>query len=334
MNIRMPRHYGLFCLALTLGCCLAPGHAFAARHVAQDRGRGDSPATTAAPGAPRAQPAALDPTLVQYTWDPNFTYTIVTRADKLTHVEFASDETVEGVYLVDAAVAWRMQVSKVTGRDIFFNPASNGQAQTGTIITNRRRYEISLVSQDTPDYFQRVSWQYPQSGDAISADSGLAWEAGNVNGSANASVNGWAGSGLPDGMRIEAPAARPAAGFGGTGNSGGITIDLSRAHFGYTIKGDAPFRPTMVFDDGTATYIRFPAGLQAIPAAFQLNADGKAETLSFVPQDGYYRITRIVDYGILLMLDGKEVRIFNKESRACGFFGCDDHQPVNFAGGH
>ena len=270
-----------------------------------------------------AMPAPLDPHLVTYPYDHNFTYPIITSANKETHVELGDDEKILGIYLVDAQVQWRMVVSKATQRDVFFTPATNGLAQTGTIITTKRRYEISLLSEDLAQlatekksFYQRVAWLYDDAGDGIKS------------------------GGLDVGVEFDAPepAARTrnsAASGGqvdvGDSNTGDVVLDLSKSHFGYTIKGDAPFKPTMVFDNGTFTFIMFDH-LQSIPGPFSLKKDGTAEEVQWVPRGGYYMIQRLADYGILLKLNEQEVKIYPPHSHACGLFGCDNKTPSNMVG--
>ncbi|WP_052738526.1 TrbG/VirB9 family P-type conjugative transfer protein [Robbsia andropogonis] len=306
----MNRHLIIACAVLatalfSLNVCAAPKTA--------------KPVTGAAPSfAPVAEPAALDPRLVRYSFDANYTFPIVTSAGKLTHVQFAPDEKILGVYLVDSASAWRMIVSSETHRDIFFNPARNGLEQTGTIITNKRSYEISLVSRDSEGYFQRVSWDYAP-GNAVGVTD-YGYEAG-----AGANVGG-SGTERADASRASTVAEREDA------RVGHIDVDLANANFGYTVKGDASFKPSMVFDDGKFTFVRFPDNIQSLPAAFLLKKNGHIETLQYVPQEGgYYRIPRLVEYGLLLRLGKEEVKVFNNRGGGCGFFGCHGSAPVNMS---
>jgi type IV secretion system protein VirB9 len=264
----------------------------------------------------QATPMPLDPKLVTYPYDRNYTYPIVTSANKETHIELGDDETIQGIYLVDSQIQWRMVVSKPTMRDVFFTPVQNGLSQTGTIITTKRRYEIKLVSQDDAHYFQRISWQYDDFGNGIKS------------------------GGLDVGVEFTAPVAPAGGGRHGTEpeidvsdtNSGHIVVNLQHAHFGYTIEGDAPFKPSMVFDDGKFTYIRFDPQPQSLPGPFLLSKDGKAETVQFVPKDGYFMIQRLSEYGILLQLNDQKVKIYPPGSKACGFFGCSSKTPTNMVG--
>jgi len=305
---------GLLYLALSATYFGSAAEALAAVRV-------PSKSTDGAVQALQATPMPLDPSLVTYPYDRNYTFPIITSANKETHIQLADDETIQGIYLVDAQIQWRMVVSKPTQRDVFFTPAQNGLAQTGTIITTKRRYEINLVSEDLPQlavekkhFFQRVAWQYDDAGDGVKS------------------------GGVDIGVEFSAPAASANhAGDQdrkvdvGDSNTGNIVVNLANAHFGYTIKGDAPFKPTMVFDDGRFTYVRFD-NPQSIPGPFLLSKDGNAESVQFVPKDGYYMIQRLTDYGILLKLDKQEIRIYPPHSSACGLFGCDNKTPNNMVG--
>lgn len=264
-----------------------------------------------------AVPMPLDPHLVTYTYDRNYTYPIFTSANKETHVEFGDDETILGVYLVDSEVEWRMAVAKGTGRDVFFTPAEDGLSQTATVITTKRRYELNLISMSLPDlakanknFYQRVSWQYDDMGGEVKA------------------------GGMDVGVEFTPPQT-PSSQQGGNHEievksaNDGFEVDLSKSHFGYTVKGDAPFAPTLVLDNGSFIFIKFPDNIQSLPGPFILSKDGKAEATQFVPRDGYFMIQSLAQYGILLKLGDQEVKIFPPHSPSCGLFGCDGKSPSN-----
>ena len=73
----------------------------------------------------------------------------------------------------------------------------------------------------------------------------------------------------------------------------GVAIDQLR--FRYAIQGDAPWKPTHVFDDGAKVYIQFPAGLaqSEAPPLFVIGSDGGTELVNYRARQNYYIVDRL-----------------------------------------
>jgi type IV secretion system protein VirB9 len=71
--------------------------------------------------------------------------------------------------------------------------------------------------------------------------------------------------------------------------------DLAALRFRYRIEGDAPWKPTRVFDDGTKVYIQFPAGLKQgeAPPLFVIGGDGKAALVNYRVKGTTYIVDRL-----------------------------------------
>jgi len=138
---------------------------------------------------------------------------------------------------------------------VLVKPFAAGLTTNLVITTDRRAYHVRLVStRDTS--ISAMRWTYPQ-------DDFLALKS-----------------------RAEAvKAASPVA----------ASLSLDQLHFDYTISGDQPdWRPVRAFDDGTRTYIEFPASLGAsqAPPLFVLGSDGKAELVNYRVSGRYYVVDR------------------------------------------
>ncbi|MCC2977113.1 P-type conjugative transfer protein TrbG [Sphingomonas sp. PL-96] len=75
-------------------------------------------------------------------------------------------------------------------------------------------------------------------------------------------------------------------------------LAVEQLHFNYAISGDRPpWRPVRVFDDGTRTYIEFPASLASgeAPPLFVIGTDRKAELVNYRMRDRFYVVDRIFD---------------------------------------
>jgi P-type conjugative transfer protein TrbG len=141
---------------------------------------------------------------------------------------------------------------------VLVKPFSAGLLTNLVITTDRRAYHIRLLS--TPrTALSSMRWTYPQ-------DELLALK-----------------------RRAEAAqAAVPVA----TG------LAIEQLHFNYAISGDRPaWRPLRVFDDGSKTYVEFPASLAngEAPPLFVVGTDGKAELVNYRLRDRFYVVDRIFD---------------------------------------
>lgn len=259
----------------------------------------------------RAEPAALDPKLVVYTYDADYTYPILTQTGRLTHLEFEEDEAIIGIYLADPK-SWHRKTA-VTRRDFFIQPKLAGLANTATIITNKRRYEL-MLKQNADQYYQRVSWQHQESDqlDGFTPETTT-----NVENNAKPPSKP-THTRLPESAKNHPPHQA----------STHQPLNLARANFDYSVKGKAPFKPLAVFDDGRFTWLKMPS-IQEIPAIFILAQDNAVELANFMVQGDYFVIRQMLDHGALLKLGKEEVRIYPNQHRTCGFWGCSTGTQIN-----
>ncbi|MBB4837055.1 type IV secretion system protein VirB9 [Sphingomonas kyeonggiensis] len=141
---------------------------------------------------------------------------------------------------------------------LLVKPFSGGLTTNLVITTDRRTYHVRLVSTSVTA-LSSMRWTYPQ-------DELLA-------------------------LRRKAEAAQAAAPI-----ATGLAIE--QLHFNYAISGDRPaWRPLRVFDDGSKTYVEFPASLAngEAPPLFAVGPDGKAELVNYRQRDRFYVVDRIFD---------------------------------------
>jgi type IV secretion system protein VirB9 len=174
-------------------------------------------------------------------------------------IELEAGEVVRDV-LVGDTVRWKIEPATsgaVGGQAIHLivKPAEPGLLTSMVVTTSRRTYHIQLKSHPI-QYMARVGFSYPEDVSDKLAD-----------------VN----------ARLEAK--------GGPG--GGVSTD--QLNFSYTVRGNAPWRPTRVYSDGQKTYIQFPPSLA-----------GQDAPVLFVVSGGQNRIVNyrmsnnlmVVDYNI------------------------------------
>ncbi len=141
---------------------------------------------------------------------------------------------------------------------VLVKPFATGLVTNLVITTDRRTYHVRLVSTRSTA-ISTMRWTYPQ-------DDLLA---------------------LKHKVATEQAAAPVAAG-----------LSMEQLEFGYEITGDKPaWRPLRAFDDGSRTYIEFPAslGTSEAPPLFVLGPDGKAELVNYRLRNRYYVVDRIFD---------------------------------------
>ncbi|TAL56911.1 TrbG/VirB9 family P-type conjugative transfer protein [Pandoraea sp.] len=283
-----------------------PAHASVAAHA--------HPSPSAGPSAFPAIPEPLDPRLVTFSYDANYSYPILTNPIVLTHLQFAPDERIEGYYFSDLK-RWDAKVSKVTQRDLFIMPKIDGVDDTATIITNKRQYELVFRTVDASSAYLRVQWDYNDEGDEGTRGP---FDTFTSHGASPQKVNSDSSSRAPQERHAPVGEASRSA------ECPGPSVDIGKVNFDYRIEGDAPFRPTMVFDDGNFTWLKMPRHVD-LPALFALGKHGTAQIVNFTPPEphcDFFLVKQTFPYGALMVLNHAKIKIFNRHSPACGFFGC------------
>jgi len=238
----------------------------------------------------RAQQAPLpmpqDTRLVVFRYDPNDTYLLLTRPGAVTHLALEPGESVVALALGDT-VQWIVQDK---GPNVFVKPVRPDLYTSGTLVTNRRTYQLGLRS--SPEggaWYQRVSWMHP---DMIA----LSNDAGTDEGTA--------------------PAAQ-ATGRTRQPDTGRVAIDgvqIDRLNFDYRLHGNAAFRPSQVFDDGRFTYVQLPASLQEMPALFVAGEPGgwgasaEGQLVNYTLRGRFMVVQRLADR-FLLRLGSATVQV-------------------------
>lgn len=227
-------------------------------------------------GAAHAQQAPVampqDTRLVVFRYDPNDSYLLLTRPGAVTHIALEPDESVVALALGDTA-QWIVQDK---GSNVFLKPLRADLYTSGTLVTNRRTYQLGLRS--SPEggaWYQRVSWTHP----ALIVLGGEA-------------------------SRDPSPAGPPAQPARERPSVDALRIE--KLNFDYRISGRAPFRPVQVLDDGRFTYLQMPAGLQEMPAVFVAGDAGEGELVNYLVRGRFVVVQRLADR-LLLRLGRAQV---------------------------
>ncbi len=225
-------------------------------------------AAGARPALAQQLPLAMpqDTRLVVFRYDVNESYLLLTRPGAVTHLALEPDETVLALALGDT-VQWIVQDK---GPNVFLKPIRADLYTSGTLVTNRRTYQLGLRS--SPEggaWYQRVSWTYPEL--LAIAREPSAREARGAVPTARADRERAAPEGVP----------------------------VERLNFDYRISGRAAFRPVQVLDDGRFTYIQMPASLQEMPALFIAGEAGEGELVNYLVRGRFMVVQRLADRFLL-----------------------------------
>lgn len=256
-----------------------------------------------------ATPLTGDTRLVQFVYDEDNTFLVLSKPKAVTHLQFAGDEVLQSVASGDTA-QWELTPTK-NRKNLFIKPKFEGIETSMTVITDKRTYQFVLRSTaDGKKWYQRVSWMYSSSlvleQDAV------------LDSQSNAPMFG----GLPEsGPNLGGRQPRPTFNLPPVNSSTGSASSLNPAslRFNYKIDGDAEFKPTQVFDDGKFTYLRMSQDVQEMPALFSV-IEGQDYSLVNYTVDGNYIVAqRLLDVAVL-KLGKAEVRI-TKVKPSGGFLG-------------
>lgn len=250
-----------------------------------------------------ATPLSGDSRLVQFNYDEDNTFLILSKPKAVTHIAFAADEMVQSIAAGDTA-QWELTPTK-SRKNMFIKPRYEGLETSMTIITDKRTYQFVLRSTgDGKKWYQRVSWLYAGTTvleqdvklDSLAADAGF-----NAGGRR---------------MANDQELIRPAVSSSDAPSTAGLRPDKLR--FGYEINGNAPFKPVNVFDDGRFTYLKMPADVQELPALFTV-IEGQNYSLVNYTIDGDYMVAQRLLTEAVLKLGKSEIRIVKQPPKKSWF---------------
>ncbi|MDR1310045.1 MAG: P-type conjugative transfer protein TrbG [Deltaproteobacteria bacterium] len=89
----------------------------------------------------------------------------------------------------------------------------------------------------------------------------------------------------------------------------GQPVDMSNLNFHYTVKGDAPWKPAMVYDDGLKLYVRLPESARRTEVPALLVREGGETTLvNYRLRHNTFEVDGLFDHVILISGIGRKQR--------------------------
>ena len=196
-----------------------------------------------------------------YPYTKGALYQVYTSVNQVTDIALQPGERLKSVSAGDTA---RWIVGNTTSgygdkeqSHILVKPTQSNLKTNLVINTNLRTYHLELLS-DPETYMSSVSWNYPKD-ELIALKTRLSAETKKYQ------------------------------------NTVTPQFDLKNLNFRYNIKGDAPWRPIQVFDDGAKVYIRFPSNVQdtQAPPLFVLDQKGDTALINYRVKAPYYIVDRL-----------------------------------------
>lgn len=191
-------------------------------------------------------------------------------------VQFQEGELIKNVSLGDTA-NWEVQPMFIGGNwpsgaeVLVIKPKAADMSTNLVVTTDKRLYNIGLLSSQTNKYARLVTFYYPTDTDvAISAAATQA---------------------LQEQQTHEQSVV-----------SSSPNVDLNHVNFNYSIKGDSPtWKPTRVFDDGTHTFVEFPSilGSTDLPVLY-IEDNGDKELVNWRKSGNYFVVDRLFGEAVLI----------------------------------
>jgi len=184
-------------------------------------------------------------------------------------------------------------IAKADGH-VFVKPTKPNIFTSATIVTDKRSYQLTLRSSPPGGkWYQRVSWNYP---DVLVYQQKLVKETKSVE----------------EEIEQKLEEKRQALESIVVSDQDQKGYPVENLNFNYDVKGNAPFRPKQVFDDGKFTYIAL-TNYQELPALFLKDEKGKFELVNYIRDGNYLKVQRTFKSAVL-KLGNREVMITNQSA--------------------
>jgi type IV secretion system protein VirB9 len=190
---------------------------------------------------------AQDPRLVERFYDPAEVVRIEGKANVQTTIRFAEDELIENVAIGDSE-SWQVTPNKRANL-LFLKPLAERASTNMTVVTNNHTYFFDLVASpknENPLYV--LSFSYPEE---INPAPARLLDAEQPN-------------------EVEMAAATAPE----------TIVDPAQLNFAWEGDGDRKLLPSRIYDDGTATFLAWPAGTP-VPAILVKDEAGTEGPVNF-----------------------------------------------------
>jgi len=226
-----------------------------------------------------------DARMAVFSYSRDKIFRIMTAPLKGTTIELERGETLISEPAMGDSVQWIIDTDGAN--HVYVKPTKPGLVNTMHLSTNKREYELTLVSSPLGGlFYQNVRFSYPNS--------------------LMAKVR----------ARGNATGDDQDADHGSQTDSGPIGVSPDKLNFEYTVSGTSSLKPETVFDDGTFIWIRMPPRTPfAVPT---IKDGGDIVSPNFIRRGPYIVIQRLADE-VKLTRPGEEVTITRGRRGLFGF---------------
>lgn len=196
-----------------------------------------------------AAPAQADPRLVERLYDPASVVRIEGRTKVQATIQFGEDETIENVAIGDSA-AWQVTPNKRANL-LFVKPLAPTASTNMTVVTSKRTYLFDLVASPRARPLYVLRFTYPAEPEEAAGETQLA-------------------------AAVETASADEIA----AATDPYAVVDPAQLNFAWQGKGDRVLLPQRTYDDGSATFLAWPAG-QPVPAILVKDEQGTEGPVNF-----------------------------------------------------
>jgi type IV secretion system protein VirB9 len=228
---------------------------------------------TASSGLAMPAHAQADPRLVSHEYDADQVYRIEGRLNVQATIRFAEDETIQNVAIGDSQ-AWQVTPSRSAAL-LFVKPMEARAATNMTVVTSKRVYLFDLVAGPavrTPLYV--LSFTYPQE-QVTEEEVQLAGTGESANEAEMAAAT--------DDLAV---------------------LDPATLNFAWGSSGAPALLPETVYDNGTATFLSWPAG-EPMPAILVKDAEGLEGPVNYATRGGVIVIDAVP--GEIILRSGEDM---------------------------
>jgi type IV secretion system protein TrbG len=215
-----------------------------------------------------------DARMAVFTYSRDQIFRVITAPLKVTTIEFEKGEQLSADPAMGDTIRWIVDTDGAN--HVYVKPNQPGLVNTLHLSTNKREYDITLVSSPLGGlFYQSVRFNYPQSSslmDKVHARQGAA------NGS-DANPNG------------------ATAADGESCTASGVGMSPEDLNFKWTISGSGSFKPETVFDNGKSVWILEPA--DAVFPVPLIKIHGDTVTPNFIRRCQYLVVQDMADKIVL-----------------------------------
>lgn len=222
--------------------------------------------------------------VVRFTYSQQTIFHIKTRPHMITDLRLAPGETMEMLVLGNTD-QW---ITASAPGNVFLKPTQPGLETSGTLVTNLRTYQLLITSSKNNDWYQQVSWM---SGPMVALKA--------------SSSNFTPAPPAPMQPSDHSTAAQVHHHERRNEGQAENIHDMSNLSFGFRVSGNASFKPTEVFDNGTFTWIAVPmSGNAPMPALF-VRDHGQYAIANYIIRGHYIIVQQLFKKAVLRIGDRK-----------------------------